>query len=132
MTLFIGIIHKDITSDYSVCFPDFPGCVTAGVTMDEARVMAEEALQFHIDGLAEDNDPLPERPMSLDEAKAHEFAEDASAFIVVEASLPSKALRVNITMDEGLLRRIDAVAKNRSAFLAKAAKEYLRQYSSKN
>jgi predicted RNase H-like HicB family nuclease len=53
---YVGIIHKDPDSDYSVSFPDFPGCVTAGGSLEEARSMAEEALAFHIDGLMEDGD----------------------------------------------------------------------------
>ena len=51
MSQYIGLIHKDADSDYGVSFPDFPGAVTAGSTLDEARAMAEEALPFHIDGM---------------------------------------------------------------------------------
>ena len=63
---FIGLIHKDQDSDFGVSFPDFPGCVTAGVSLDEARSMAEEALAFHIEGLRLDGHSLPE-PSSLTE-----------------------------------------------------------------
>ena len=45
---YIAIIHKEAGSDYGVSFPDFPGCVTAGKTMDEVKDMAIEALAFHI------------------------------------------------------------------------------------
>ena len=41
---YIAILHKDDKSDYGVSFPDFPGCVTAGATLDEAKDMAKEAL----------------------------------------------------------------------------------------
>ena len=44
MTSYIALIHKDEGSDYGVSFPDFPGCVTAGASLDEARGMAEEAM----------------------------------------------------------------------------------------
>nr|WP_312038822.1 type II toxin-antitoxin system HicB family antitoxin [Pseudorhizobium tarimense] len=44
------LIHKEEGSDYGVSFPDFPGVVTAGVTLDEARHLAEEALSFHVEG----------------------------------------------------------------------------------
>ncbi|MEO3434243.1 type II toxin-antitoxin system HicB family antitoxin [Inquilinus sp. CAU 1745] len=59
MTHYIAIIHKDADSDFGVSFPDFPGCVTAGSTLDEARAMAEEALAFHIEGMAEDGETIP-------------------------------------------------------------------------
>jgi predicted RNase H-like HicB family nuclease len=54
------LIHKDNDSDYGVSFPDFPGCVSAGSSLDEARRMGVEALAFHVEGLIEDGEPLPE------------------------------------------------------------------------
>jgi len=57
---YIGLIHKDAGSDYGVSFPDFPGVVTVGKDLDEARAMAEEALAFHIDGLVADGEAIPE------------------------------------------------------------------------
>ena len=40
---YIAYLHKDRDSDYGVSFPDFPGCITAGKTLDEASRMAAEA-----------------------------------------------------------------------------------------
>ena len=45
---YIAYLHKDRKSDFGVSFPDFPGCVTAGNTLDEARRLAPEALALHI------------------------------------------------------------------------------------
>ena len=36
----IGVIHKDEKSDYGISFPDFPGCVSAGATLDEVRELS--------------------------------------------------------------------------------------------
>jgi predicted RNase H-like HicB family nuclease len=55
----IGLIHKDTDSHFGVSFPDFPGVVTAGTNLDDARAMAEEALTFHIEGLVEDGEAIP-------------------------------------------------------------------------
>jgi len=41
---YIAYLHKDRNSDYGVSFPDFPGCITAGSTLEEAHKMAAEAL----------------------------------------------------------------------------------------
>ena len=41
------------------------------------------------------------------------------------AEHPGKAVRLNITLDEGLVAAIDRVAENRSGFLAEAAREHL-------
>jgi predicted RNase H-like HicB family nuclease len=61
---YIGLIHKEAASDYGVSFPDFPGVVTAGKDLDDARAMAEEALALHIEGMVADGQALPE-PSSL-------------------------------------------------------------------
>ena len=37
MRYYIALLHKDPKSDYGVSFPDLPGCITAGRTLDEAR-----------------------------------------------------------------------------------------------
>ncbi len=60
MPEYVALIHKEPDSDYGVSFPDFPGAITAGTTLDEARAMAEEALTLHIQGMAKDGDPIPE------------------------------------------------------------------------
>ena len=60
MPEYVALLHKEPDSDYGVSFPDFPGAITAGTTLDDARAMAEEALAFHIRGMIEDGEPIPE------------------------------------------------------------------------
>src|SRR5918996_2483657 len=60
MTTYIALLRKDPDSDFGVDFPDFPGCITAGSTLEETREMAAEALEFHIEGMLEANLPIPE------------------------------------------------------------------------
>jgi len=59
VTNYIGIVHKDDDSDFSLAFPDFPGCVTAGRDLPELKRMDEEALAFHIEGMVEDGERIP-------------------------------------------------------------------------
>lgn len=61
----IAYLHKDRNSDFGVRFPDFPGCITAGKTLDEAHRMAAEALALHSAGMIEDGDTIP-APSTLD------------------------------------------------------------------
>ena len=56
------IIHKDQDSCFGVSFPNFPGCFSAGDTLEEAHAMADEALAFHIEGMIEDGEVIPEPP----------------------------------------------------------------------
>ena len=51
---YIAIIHNEPDSDFGVSFPDFPGCITAGRTLDEAKDMALEALTGTHRGYARD------------------------------------------------------------------------------
>ena len=62
---YIAYLHKDRESDFGVSFPDFPGCITAGKTLEEAHRVAAEALALHIAGMVEDGDAIPD-PSTLD------------------------------------------------------------------
>lgn len=124
MAFYIALIHKDASSDYGVSFPDFPGCVTAGATVEEARVMAEEALRLHIEGMMEDGDVIP-APSSLDEVMGIRENRDAVAFMV-DAKIAERAIRINVSIPEKELQAIDAYAQthglSRSGLLLQAAK----------
>lgn len=124
MTSYIGLIRKDADSDFGVDFPDFPGCVSAGATLDEARRMAQEALELHVSGMVEDGEELP-APSSLEAIMADPENGGAVAFLVTLREPADRTVRVNITLPERLLRRIDERATNRSAFLARAAEKAL-------
>lgn len=125
MTDYIALLHKDRGSDYGVSFPDFPGCITAGKTLEEARRMAAEALAFHIEGMIEDGEAIPV-PSTLDAVMKERENLDAAAFIVAVPTTTERAVRVNVTLPESLVKRIDEVTDNRSKFLAQAAHRALR------
>jgi predicted RNase H-like HicB family nuclease len=125
MSNYIGLIHKDADSDYGVSFPDFPGCVSAGVTLDEARAGAEEALALHIEGMVEDGEAIPE-PTSLEDVMADPENRDGVAILVKAPQFDQRTIRVNVTFPEDVLRQIDTFAQEagftRSGFLAVAAR----------
>ena len=85
MGTYFAMVRKDPESDYGVDFPDFPGCVTAGGSLDEARAMANEALALHIEGMMEDGDLVP-MPSSLNEIMADPHNTGA---IVIEIAIPT-------------------------------------------
>jgi predicted RNase H-like HicB family nuclease len=122
---FIALIHKEANSDYGVSFPDLPGVATAGVDLDDARRMAEEALALHLEGMEEDNEPIPE-PSSL-EAIMSDLDNRSGVAVLVDGPRQSfKTVRVNVTVPEDELERIDKFAGEhgytRSGFLLHAAK----------
>ncbi len=90
MRQYIAVVHKEPDSDYGVSFPDFPGCIAAGTTLDEARQGAEEALAFHVAGITEDGEALPE-PSSAGEVNADPGNRDGIAILVsLKADAPTK------------------------------------------
>ena len=125
MANYIAIVHKEANTDFGVSFPDFPGCITAGQTIDEAKDLAQEALSLHIKGMIEDGDKLPV-PSNLELIMADNDFSDAVAYLVVTVpDAKPRTVRVNITVPEMTLKQIDAAAKkrgmSRSSFLVHVA-----------
>jgi predicted RNase H-like HicB family nuclease len=120
---YIAYLHKDKNSDYGVSFPDFPGCITAGSTLEEARRMAAEALAFHIQGMLQDGEELPE-PSNLDGLRDDPAMKGAVAFLT-EAKAPEKTVRINITARESQIAEIDRRARGagltRSSYVVQKA-----------
>jgi len=116
---------------YGVVFPDFPGCISAGDTFEEAMQMAHEALAGHVNLLKAEGGKIP-APRTLDQIKNtwedwKEWEDNYDFVVGYVTLLPLKtsAKRVNIMLDETLLAQIDRVTKNRSSFLAEAARRML-------
>jgi len=105
---------------YGVFFPDLPGCTSAGDTVTEAALNAEEALAGHLLVAEQYGDDIPE-PSALDRLDVDADVDEV-ARILVRGERKGRAVRINITLDEGLLAAIDKVAANRSGFLADAAR----------
>ena len=79
MPHYIALIHKDADSCYGVSFPDVPGVVTAGNTIDEAMQQAPKVLEF----AAQDWPGVFSQPRTIDELRADpEFQQDASDAVI--------------------------------------------------
>lgn len=121
--VFYPAIVERAGKGFGVFFPDLPGCTSGGATLQEAAENAEEALAGHLIVTAEHGEPLPE-PSDLD-AIARDPEVDEVARILVRGERPGRSLRINVSLDEGLVAAIDRVARNRSGFLAEAARAAL-------
>ena len=53
-------VFEPTDTGFSVYVPDLPGCISTGATRDEAERNIREAIELHLDGLREDNFPIPE------------------------------------------------------------------------
>lgn len=124
MSGYIALIRKEDDSDYGVDFPDFPGGVTAGKDLDDARRLAQELLGYLIEQAVNEEEELPE-PSSLETIMTDPDNREAVAVLIDRPALKDRAVRVNITIRESLLNKIDSVSSNRSAFLSRAAEKEL-------
>jgi predicted RNase H-like HicB family nuclease len=105
MSEYIALIHKDSGSGFGASFPDLPGCISVADTLEELRPMIEEALGFHIEGMVEDGDAVPE-PSTLDEIlKAEGYADAVAVMVVKSPDMAEATVRVNITLPESRSKR---------------------------
>ena len=51
-------------SSYGAYVPDLPGCVAVGQTREEVESLIREAIEFHVEGMREDGQPIPEASSS--------------------------------------------------------------------
>lgn len=122
-TVYYPAIVERAGKGYSVFFPDLPGCTSAGATLQEAARAAEAALEGHLIVTAEAGEALPD-PSDLDDVERDPEVDEA-ARILVRGEKPGRSVRINITMDERLVAAIDRVSRNRSGFIAEAARAAL-------
>ena len=59
MNRYLVIIEPTATG-FSAYSPDIPGCVSTGETRDEVAQNMKEAVMFHLDGLKEEGQPMPQ------------------------------------------------------------------------
>jgi len=55
---YLVVVEKGPTS-YGAYVPDLPGCVAVGETREEVLASIHEAIEFHLEGLREDGQPIP-------------------------------------------------------------------------
>lgn len=56
---YVAIVVK-AGNGYSAYLPDLPGCIAAGDTFEETAHLIQEAAVFHLEGMAEDEEPFPD------------------------------------------------------------------------
>lgn len=54
-----AIVIEKAAANYSAYVPDLPGCVATGQTIEETEQQIREAIEFHLEGLREDGQPIP-------------------------------------------------------------------------
>jgi predicted RNase H-like HicB family nuclease len=106
--IYPAVLEKGAKGAFGVWFPDFPDCVAAGRSQEEAIQKAEHALAIAVEALAEADQALPE-PTAFEAIvlpKGCRFL--ANLAVGVEPPNPSE--RVNVYLPKRLLARADQMA----------------------
>lgn len=116
-------IHKGKVG-YGITFPDFPGCVSDGKTIDKVLENGKEVLQLMIDTLYESGQEIPV-PGTIDDKWLQEECNDIECVGIISVEVPTKQIRINVSMADYVIARVDKYAKahgqTRSGVLTEAA-----------
>ncbi|HHV74357.1 MAG TPA: type II toxin-antitoxin system HicB family antitoxin [Thermoanaerobacterium sp.] len=126
--IFPAVFESDGNGGYTVTFPDLPGCITEGDTLDEALYMAKDALELYIYNLEEDNETIP-IPTAPEKIKVPE-----GAFVnLIEVYMPpvrdemaNKSVNKTVTIPRWLNEAAENANINFSQVLQYALKEQLK------
>ena len=66
-----AVVLEKAKRNYSAYVPDLPGCVATGKTVQETLSAIREAIEFHIEGLMEDREPIPDPATLVDYVEVH-------------------------------------------------------------
>ena len=55
-----AVVFEKAPNNWSAYVPDLPGCVTTGATLDETRINIREAIELHLQSMAEVGEPIPD------------------------------------------------------------------------
>ena len=58
------VVIEESETGFGAYVPDLPGCIAAATSRDEVTRLIHEAIEFHLDGLAEEGLPIPPRHSS--------------------------------------------------------------------
>jgi predicted RNase H-like HicB family nuclease len=60
------VVYEKSATGWAAYVPDLPGVIATGPTKEETQQLIREAIQFHLEGLREDNIPIPEPSASAE------------------------------------------------------------------
>jgi predicted RNase H-like HicB family nuclease len=61
-----AVVIEKAESNFSAYVPDLPGCVATGFTIEEVEEQIREAIEFHIEGMRQDDEEVPKPSSSVE------------------------------------------------------------------
>ena len=121
MTTYIALLRKDPDSDFGVDFPDFPGCITAGSTLEETRAMASRGSRGRTSRACSRTACRSRSPRALDVVMADPENAEAIPFPVAVPDQLTGAGQIDLTLPAADLEKLDALAEKRGTVALGAA-----------
>ncbi|MSP03241.1 MAG: ribbon-helix-helix protein, CopG family [Acetobacteraceae bacterium] len=123
-------IAEPLPENWSMSFPAFPGTVTTGGNFAELLTNGRDALASVVAAMEEDGAAIPESFDASPDEPGYDPADYHDPRIVLlSVEVGGRSVRINVTMDEGLVARLDRLADrahaSRSALLARGARMVL-------
>ena len=132
---FTALLHGvDEGGSIGVSFPDFPGCVASGETVDQALRNGRESLEFHLEGMLEEKLSIQEETNRVEVSSWIKECKESVYPSLLEVEIPeTQKERVNITLPRYVLNKIDSYTNShnmkRSSFLTQAAMDYIAHHA---
>ena len=117
----IAIEKGSDTTAFGVVVPDLPGCFSAGDSFEDALLNAKEAIEFHLESLAQ----IGELPPSATTIDSHfnklEFTNWVWALSDINTEpYMGKASKINVTLPNLLTKKIDDLVKTNSQYKSRS------------
>ena len=130
---YLGVVESEPDHAFGIWFPDMPGCFPAADELEDLPRIAGELLRQHVEALQSNGRTVPRTralaEVMTDRQVLEALAKGGTTMLVPLLADPGRTVRVNVTVERGLLDQIDEAARarglTRSAFLAQAAREKL-------
>jgi predicted RNase H-like HicB family nuclease len=61
-----AVVIEKAGANFSAYVPDLPGCIATGGSMEEIEAQIREAIEFHLEGMQEDGEVIPEPSSSVE------------------------------------------------------------------
>jgi predicted RNase H-like HicB family nuclease len=129
--IFPALAQTEAAGGYHATFPDLPGCTASGATIADLLVTARTSLAEKLKALSDNGESWPDAtPLEAVQTSP------GAVLLLIDIEVDDPPTRVNISIGERLLRRIDAAAQKagmtRSGFLAQAARVSLGEETAKS
>ena len=116
-----ALFHKNDDNSYTITYPDLPGCISEGKSLENALYMAESALTQWMEYLSDSKQPIP------DSTPMQEVAVESVEFVnLIRTDVKdNRAVRRTVSIPKWMDDKVSDAGLSLSRVLQDALKERL-------